>query len=89
MGLSGAGCWDGDNAHVGTGGMWELLVLSTEFCCESQTALKIDQFLKEHKIEKMPFNKSHLINTYKATWQSLDRCEDFISVSLRINNRKL
>ena len=47
--------------------MWELLVLSTEFCCESQTALKIDQFLKEHKIEKMPFNKSHLINTYKAT----------------------
>ena len=78
-----------DNAHVGTGGKWEPLVLSTEFCCESQTALKVevDQFLKEQKIEKMPFNKSHLINTYKATWQSLDSCEDFISLSLRINHR--
>ena len=55
----------GDNAQVGTGGTWEPLVISTEFCCESHTALKIevDQFLKEHKIEKMPFNKSHLINT--------------------------
>ena len=31
----------------------------------------------------MSFNKPHLMNTYKATWQSLDRCEDFISMILR------
>lgn len=41
----------GDNAQVGTGGTWEPLVISTEFCCESQTALK-------HKVVLFFFQKT-------------------------------
>ena len=36
----------GSYVHVGTGAMWEILILSTPFCCELKTDLKIKVYFK-------------------------------------------
>ena len=39
---------------VGTGGIWEIAVLSAPFCCEPKSALKIKSIKKKIEKKKQP-----------------------------------
>ena len=57
--------WDVDSggtcAWVGKGGIWEISIPSTQFCCETKTALKI-KFMKseKNKIHEIIIDQFHL-----------------------------
>ena len=69
--------WDGDDsgggcACVGPGGMWELSILSTQFCCEPKTAIRnkekrINKTKKKKRREAWPLSCMCMIS-YVSLW---------------------
>ena len=69
--------WDGDDsgggcACVGPGGMWELSILSTQFCCEPKTALRNTE-KRINKRKKKKEGKRDLCHA--CVWSVMSLCD--------------